>query len=216
GALSCVGMVEPGEEVCDGLDNDCDGDVDEDEEGDPLSQTCYNGQQGTAGVGICRSGVQTCAGGRFTSCVGEVRPATVELCNGLDDNCNGDTDEGGPGAGFVCTVPDARGVCSQGVTVCTDGGVMCMPQNSAGPEVCDGLDNDCDGLVDEDDDGAPLEQNCYDGPNGTAGVGTCRSGTQLCQGGRFGACQDPGRPEGVLGGDRLDNDSKRTQKHGEP
>ena len=45
-------------------------------------------------LGACRAGTQTCTGGDWGACTGEVLPATTELCNGLDDNCNGMTDEG--------------------------------------------------------------------------------------------------------------------------
>ena len=75
-------------EICDSIDNDCDLQVDEDPTGLPLTQSCYNGPPGTANVGSCIPGVQTCAGGAFGACLGEVLPST-ELCNGLDDDCNG-------------------------------------------------------------------------------------------------------------------------------
>jgi len=45
-------------------------------------------------LGACRPGLQTCTGGAWSACVGEILPAAVELCNGIDDNCNGMTDEG--------------------------------------------------------------------------------------------------------------------------
>ena len=50
--------------------------------------------QGNPMVGACHAGTQTCAGGAWGACLGEVLPAAVELCNGIDDNCNGITDEG--------------------------------------------------------------------------------------------------------------------------
>lgn len=45
-------------------------------------------------IGACHVGSQTCTGGAWGPCVGETLPAATELCNGLDDNCNGMTDEG--------------------------------------------------------------------------------------------------------------------------
>ena len=45
-------------------------------------------------LGACHAGVQICAGGGWGDCTGESLPAADELCNGLDDNCNGMTDEG--------------------------------------------------------------------------------------------------------------------------
>jgi hypothetical protein len=63
---------------------------------------CYGGSDGTEGVGICRAGVQTCLGGRWTECTGEQRPER-ELCNARDDDCDGVTDEGVTNACGRCT-----------------------------------------------------------------------------------------------------------------
>jgi hypothetical protein len=76
---------------------------------------------------------------------------------------------------------------------------------AAKPERCNGRDDDCDGLVDED-----LERACYSGQAGTQGVGQCRAGVQTCQqaaDGAYGytACQGEVTPsaEGCNG---LDDD----------
>jgi len=45
-------------------------------------------------LGACHAGTQTCSGGAWGACVGEVMPAANESCNGADDNCNGMVDEG--------------------------------------------------------------------------------------------------------------------------
>ncbi len=59
------------------------------------TQTCYDGAAGTAGKGLCQSGLRYCVGGVLAStCQGEVLPVIPEPCNGLDDSCNGLTDEG--------------------------------------------------------------------------------------------------------------------------
>ena len=94
---ACVGERLPATETCNGLDDDCDGAVDEN-----LSRACGSS------TGECRPGVQMCEGGRWsTACVGE-RAAQTETCDGRDNNCNGSADEtfacGGLRTSQTCTV----------------------------------------------------------------------------------------------------------------
>ena len=75
-------------EVCNGKDDDCDGATDE-------GCACSAGQTRACGsdVGACVVGTQTCAAGTWSVCAGDVGPQD-ELCNGEDDDCDGQTDEG--------------------------------------------------------------------------------------------------------------------------
>ena len=76
------------EETCNGKDDDCDGQTDEDVDVRP----CYPRDNSELLHGECRFGVERCVGGRY-SCSGWIGP-TAELCNGLDDDCDGALDEG--------------------------------------------------------------------------------------------------------------------------
>lgn len=79
----------PLEETCNNLDDDCDGKIDEQE--DIAIKPCYEGDSQTLLYGICRFGVERCVDGGSV-CLGQITPQP-ELCNGVDDNCNGSTDE---------------------------------------------------------------------------------------------------------------------------
>jgi Notch-like protein len=80
----CTGQTLPAVETCNNIDDDCDGMVD-----DGIAESCYTGPAGTSGVGICRNGSRSCVGGVFGAlCPGEQVPR-VEVCNGLDDDCDG-------------------------------------------------------------------------------------------------------------------------------
>jgi len=58
------------------------------------SRACYSGPEGTQGVGVCSAGTQTCQSPGWTACSGEVLPAEEQCDNGLDDDCDGEADEG--------------------------------------------------------------------------------------------------------------------------
>ena len=72
-----------------------------------------------------------------------------EVCDGIDNDCDEDVDENSVNVGSDCST-GFQGVCSEGREQCVEGVVQCAAFNSPAEEVCDGLDNDCDGSIDED------------------------------------------------------------------
>lgn len=139
-------------EVCDNLDNDCDGATDE-----GLRRSCSS---------PCGPGQETCKAGRWVNCTAAVsRP---EKCNGKDDDCDGRIDENFSNKGRTCV--KGKGACrTTGVYRCKadQSGTYCDARTiPPKPEKCNGIDDNCDGRIDE--------------PWGNKGQ-TCSSGSGTCQ-----------------------------------
>jgi hypothetical protein len=193
---NCEGSVNPVNETCNGLDDDCDGSIDE---GGVCS--CSNNQIRECGsnIGACRKGNETCTYGVWGACVGAVNPVN-ETCNGLDDDCDGVIDE----SICVCLPSQTRecgidtGTCSKGVQSCVNNSwsSQCVGSINPATEICDGLDNDCDGGVDEG------LQNLTNGSN----VGECRSEIKSCINGVMVMLQTRVNPVAEICYDLKDND----------
>ncbi len=138
------------EDICDLVDNDCNGTADDDFAAD-LGDAC------SAGTGACEdAGELVCnSDGSGTECDAVAGAAGDELCGDtIDNDCDGETDEGYAELGDACAV--GVGACeTSGVLVCSDDALSTECDAEAGDavnEVCDDdIDNDCDGDVDADD-----------------------------------------------------------------
>jgi hypothetical protein len=192
--------VHPGAtEVCDGADDDCDGLIDDDDGGVVGTSSWYRDQDGD-GYGD---------GGRSTSACdappgyvadssdcddndASAHPGASELCDGADNDCDGNVDEAdatdastwfgdGDGDGYgnasltqrACTAPS--GYVSDS-SDCDDGDASIHPGAS---EVCDGDDNDCDGLTDDADSGVTGVGSFYQDRDGD-GYGASSTSTTAC------------------------------------
>ncbi len=138
GATSCA----PSEEFCNGEDDDCDGEVDEDSS--DAGGECDTGEPGECGAGrtVCNDGNIACEA---------LAEPSAEVCDGADNDCNGEVDDGDPGGGASCST-GLEGICGKGTLHCVEAAVSCAPDAEPGDQTegCNELDDDCDGLVDED------------------------------------------------------------------
>jgi hypothetical protein len=175
GTKACEGGVmvcnaqEPGPEACDGADNDCDGQTDpEDAKG--CTKRWLDGDEDGVGTGEPRC--LCAADGKYTALAGgdcddtlqAVHPGANEVCNQLDDDCDSDVDEeGSQGCKDYWKDHDQDGYGATGdkKCLCTDQGEYTAGQggdcddedasvHGGVSEICNGVDDDCDGLVDEE------------------------------------------------------------------
>ena len=254
--------VYPGaEEICDGFDNDCNDEIDEgfnDPDADPPKKSgepCYDWDYSVcSGIWVCNED------GTELVCNGEFQPGEqIEICaNGLDDDCDRDRDENYEyndkgeeviACGFApCTHGKMKecgphlGVCEPGRSLCING-VWSDCKDAHGPfdEVCNTLDDDCDGTIDDVDNENSIEDTacgCYDGAEPRTEIcndiddncngqideglrccrdgntricgeerGICTTGMEECIDGRWsGVCQGGVKPQHEICYDSIDND----------
>ena len=168
GLTDCSATV-PAPEVCNGKDDNCDGEIDPPKAGNCIDWYVDVDDDGY-GIGVPQCLCEAPApgyvdkGGDCNDSNVMVNPDAVEACNGIDDNCDSKIDEA-DSEGCSTYSPDADGdgfgsntelvcLCAKGPGVtttkgdCDDGDKEVNPDAS---EVCDGVDNDCDGQTDEED-----------------------------------------------------------------
>ena len=120
-----------------------------------------------------------------------------ETCDGTDEDCDLEVDDGNPGGGVVCAT-GLLGICETGTTVCERGALGCVPDLAPTAEVCDGIDSNCDSVVD-----GGLVQICSLG---------CADGVEFCVAGAWIGCTAPAPAAELCNG--LDDDCNAVTSDG--
>jgi hypothetical protein len=167
GGLACTDDAFSRVELCNGLDDDCDLSVDED-----FAQKNFpcDGDD----TDTCADGLWICSADGLGLVCTDDESVREEVCNGVDDDCDGETDEDFPLKGQPCDSPVDSDLCLGGVYACDAGGLACTDDDVSIVELCNGLDDDCDGATDEASDLVP--------PLNGNQLGSCAGTVQLCQG----------------------------------
>ncbi|HOX42210.1 MAG TPA: putative metal-binding motif-containing protein [Myxococcota bacterium] len=179
---------------------------------------CYTGEPPTTeNVGVCHAGQMRCEDGSYGPCEDEVTPSD-EVCDGRDNDCDGENDDPpvttGPCTLFQGVCSGAQQRCVGGLPVdctpedyeqhararlclgqagdpacCTDDQLDCYDLEETGA-LCDGQDNDCNGVPDDAVDGqcecsVGSTQPCPATPTGDPDQGDCQAGLWVCVDGQF-------------------------------
>lgn len=170
GIYTCAGGLQicsdnsgPSFDLCNGVDDDCDP-ASADGSEDPVSGTSCDGPDSD----LCLEGVYNCAAGSFEC--SDLTGSTADVCNGIDDDCDAASADGSedPLIGAACDGLDSD-LCLEGVYSCGGGALVCSDSTGSTTELCNGIDDDCNGAI---DDGIIRDNNplCIAGPENLGSV----------------------------------------------
>lgn len=158
----CIDPVYPATDRCDGLDNNCDGTIDNGIY--PRTSASWVASYGNdenpciSPTGVCAKAAIECVDGKLTCLFPDNYEESETRCDALDNDCDGMIDENVfdslPLSDRVCYSGNplesySIAPCRPGILHCARGEIVCDQQVVPDAEVCDGVDNDCNGIIDD-------------------------------------------------------------------
>ncbi len=144
GSLECSDTSGSTIDICNGFDDDCDPASADGSEDPQNGVACDGGDSDLCieGAKFCDSGAMACS---------DTTGSTIDLCNGADDDCDPASADGSedPQSGVACDGDDGD-LCVEGTLSCLAASLFCSDLTGTTSEICNGLDDDCDGATDED------------------------------------------------------------------
>ncbi len=186
----CSTISKAGKDICNGQDDDCDGQTDE--------TACDDNDACTSD--LCNAVAAACDHTAAVSC-DDGNPCTADSCDKATAACDHTLTAGTSCSdGNACTVGDACGADPGGQPACLPGLAPpnCDDGNPCTDDSCD-VKTGCVALANA------ASASCYDGPGGTVGVGTCLAGKKVCKDGLLGACVGAVVPATIEACDSLDD-----------
>ncbi|MEJ7731424.1 MAG: MopE-related protein [Polyangiaceae bacterium] len=206
--------TQPGAETCNGVDDDCNGAVDNG--ANACGGACVLGSAPGGGcdgndADLCNEGTWQCSGLNAVVC-SDATANNQETCNGVDDDCDGSVDEGTNACGGVCVLAHAPGGACDGADtdVCNEGSWQCSGTNNTvcsdgtgnNVEICDAIDQDCDGNISEGP--CTLTNASSTCTNGACTITTCNAGFANCDSNQGNGCEvQSGGASNVAPGENL-------------
>ena len=181
-------------EVCNGINDDCDATSSDGSE-DPSNGVACDGFD----TDLCSEGIRSCSAGALVC--SDNTGSNLDVCNGINDDCDPASSDGSedPLYGTACDGIDSD-LCYEGTRSCTAGSLLCSDASGSTPDLCNGMDDDCD-PASSDGSEDPLYGTACDGPD----TDFCSEGTRSCSAGAL-VCSDATSSTLEICGDLTDND----------